>query len=104
MKFTTETKRIYTTAAKLIADLTGDPGIEREVKEKLARRKKIIALVSERVKANLTVQEVAKRMGVAYRQLRDIEETWEDKDLRDFPRVARSYVKAVRAKKEGGKK
>lgn len=86
----------YTTAAKLIADLLGDPNIEQEVKEKLARRKKINALVSERAKANLTMREVAKRMGIPYWAVYDIEETWEDKDLKDYPRLARAYVKAIR--------
>ena len=95
----------YTTAAKLIADLLGDPSIEREVEERLASRKRINALVAERAKANLTIQEVAKRMDISYRQLHDIEETWEDKDLQDFPKVARAYVKAIRhSKKKGGTK
>lgn len=88
----------YISAAKLVADLLDDPSIEREVKEKLARRKRINALVAERAKANLTMREVAKRMGITYRALYDIEETWEDKDLRDFPRVARAYVKAIRGR------
>jgi hypothetical protein len=94
----------YTTAAKLVADLLGDPDIEREVKEKLASRKRINALVAERAKANLTMQEVAKRMRVTYRVLYDIEETWEDKDLKYYPRVARAYVNAIRTKKKGKRK
>jgi hypothetical protein len=98
-------RKTYTTAAKLIADLLGDPSIEREVEEKLARRKRINALVSERARANLTIREVAKRMGVTCRVLRGIEEVWEDKDLQDFPKVARSYIKAIRrTKREGGAK
>lgn len=96
--------KAYTSAAKLIADLLDDPSIEREVKEKLARRKKINALVSKRAKANLTIREVAKRMGITCRQLHDIEETWEDKDLQDFPKVARSYVKAIRRTKTEGRR
>lgn len=97
--------KAYTSAAKLIADLLDDPSIEREVKEKLSRRKRINALVSERAKANLTIREVAKRMGITYRQLHDIEETWEDKDLQDFPKVAREYIKAIhQTKKKGIKK
>ena len=91
--------KAYTTAAKLVADLLDDPSIEREVEEKLARRKRIDALVSERARANLTIREVARRMGVTCRMLRGIEEVWEDKDLQDFPKVARSYVKAVRCAK-----
>ena len=96
--------KTYTTAARMISDLLDDSSIEREVEDKLAHRKRINSLVSERAKANLTIQEVAKRMGITCRQVHDIEETWEDKDLQDFPRVARSYIKAVRTKKEGGAK
>ena len=94
----------YTTAAKLVADLLGDPDIEREVKEKLSRRKKINALVAERAKANLTVQEVAKRMRVTAKQVRFIEESWEDGDLRSCPMMCKAYVNAIRTKKEGGGK
>ena len=97
--------KTYTTAAKLIADLLDDPSIERKVEENLARRKRINALVSERARANLTIREVAKRMGITCRMLRGIEEIWEDKDLQDFPKVAQSYVKAIRhTKKEEGAK
>ena len=98
----------YTTAAKLIADLLGDPDIEREVEEKLARRKRINALVSERAKANLTVREVAKRMGVTVWQVQFMEESWEDSDLRSCPMMRKAYVNAIRGKgghkQPGGKK
>lgn len=94
----------YTTAAKLVADLLGDPSIEQEVKDKLARRKRINALVAERAKANLTVREVAKRMGATVRQVQFIEECWEDSDLRSCPKLHKAYVNAIRTKKRGGAK
>ena len=97
-------RKAYTTAARLIADLLDDPSIEREVMQKLARRRRINSLVSERAKADLTIQEVAKRMGITRWQLRYIEETWEDKDLKDYPWVARSYINAVRTKNGGYKR
>ena len=184
----------YTTSAKLMADLLGDPGIESEVKEKLARRKKLDALVAERAKAGLTIRDVAKRMRITIepseedaeslvrhrnrtgltsaekddtmspeksfkevgkalrkektvqnpaerntrlrpqglgrqasstrqssgeqstrqatassarlqltqKQVLEIEECWEDRDLRDFPKVRKAYVAAIRQK--GGAK
>ena len=96
--------KVYKTAAKLIADLLDDPSIVRETKEKLARRKKINALVAERAKANLTVREVAKRMGVTVRQVQFMEESWEDSDLISCPTMRKAYVNAIRTKKKGGAK
>ena len=93
----------YTTAAKLVADLLGDPSIEQEVKEKLARCKRINALVAERAKANLTVREVAKRMGVTVGLVKSME-SWEDNDLVSCPKLHKAYVNAIRTKKKGGAK
>ena len=92
----------YTTAAKVVADLLGGPGIETEVKENLARRKKLDALVAERAKAGLTIRDVAKRMRITQKQVLEIEECWEDRDLLDFPKVRKAYVAAIRQK--GGAK
>ena len=92
----------YTTAAKLVADLLGDPSIEDSVKRKLARRKKLDALVAERAKAGLSIRDVAKRMRTTQKVVFGIEELWEDRDLRDFPKVRKAYVAAIRQK--GGEK
>lgn len=95
--------KTYTTAAKLISDLLDDPSIEREVGEKLTRRKRINALVSGRVRANLTIREVAKRMGVTVELVKSME-SWEDSDLISCPKLHKAYVNAIRTKKKGGAK
>ena len=104
MRHEVQESKTYTSAAKLIADLLDDPSIELEVEEKLARRKMINELVAERAKANLTVREVAKRMGVSVWQVRFIEESLEDSDLISFPMMRDAYVNAIRTKKDGGEK
>lgn len=87
----------YTSAAKLLADLIGDPKLEDEVKKELARRKKINALVAERAKANLTMRDVARRMNVSVRFVETIEEKLRDEDIP--PAILRAYTAAIRNSK-----
>ena len=84
----------YTTAAKMLADLTGNPALESEVEAELARRRELDALVAERAKANLTVGEVAKRMNVTEDFVRRFEETGADPEAE--PLVMALYADAVR--------
>ncbi len=82
----------YTSAARMAAELLDDPTVEKEIAEHLARRQMMNCLVAERAKANLTLTEVAKRMGVSVSKVSRLEGL-EDNDvsLGDL----RAYSKAI---------
>lgn len=63
----------YTSAARMAADLLDDPTVEKGIEEHLARRQMMNCLVAERAKANLTLTEVAKRMGVSVSKVSRLE-------------------------------
>ena len=90
----------YTTAAKMAAELLGDPGVEDEINAELARTREIDKLVVERCKAGLSVQDVAERMGVTASFVQAVEEGHVDDEA--LPLAIKLYSHAVRRGKEGG--
>lgn len=89
------------TTARVIADMLGDPGFEHEIEEGLRKRSRINALVSERAKAGITVEDMAKEMHVTVEFVREFEDSITDSEAE--PRAIGLYADALRSLSTLGK-